>query len=109
MPQLSLIKIWFLLVLGVHKLGFCAVVCVPQLGGHVGNMLVVVHNVGGVNPAVLGRDLTASVPKPGATRRPRLRLVRILLDFRHWINFPVVKRLEVTPAGLMVGEMEITL
>ena len=75
-------------------------------------MCVVMDNVGVVwwqTLAIAGHhraslDMAIAVPV-GA----RLLLVRILLDLRHRVDLPVIKRFKVTPARLHVGrEMQIS-
>ena len=89
------------------------VVCVPQLLGHVRNVVVVVDDVGLVtilhhtvlthrDPAIHTRDLLLLLLL--------LLLVWILLYLGHRVDPPVVERFEVSPAGQGSGEeMQVSL
>ena len=89
-----------------------AVVCVAKFWRHVRDMCVVMDNVGVVwwqTLAIAGHhraslDMAIAVPV-GA----RLLLVRILLDLRHRVDLPVIKRFKVASARLhVVREMQIS-
>ena len=77
-------------------------------------MCVVVDNVGVVRQtsAIAGhtRGSAVAIVAVGDHRASaRLLLVRVLLDLRHRVDLPVIKRFKVTPARLHVGrEMQIS-
>ncbi len=99
--------------LGVDKVGLGgAVVCVPELGRHVGDVGVVVDNVGVVTLDIGAIVVTiVSVITLGRNIGSRGLLVRILLNFRHRIDLSMIKRFEMSATGLLVrgAEMQISL
>ena len=91
-----------------------AIVGVPQLCRHVGDVGVVVDNVGVVPLTILTVVPVVSVVTLGRNignhSSSRGLLVRILLNFCHRIDLSMIKRFEVSATGLVVGaEMQISL
>ena len=100
--------------LGVDKVGLGGpIVCVPKLRRHVGDVGVVVDNVGVVTPDITAVVVTiVSVVTLGRNIGSRRGLlVRILLNFRHRIDLSMIKRFEMSATGLLVrgAEMQISL
>ena len=85
--------------LRMYKLWLGPVVGMPQLWRHMRDMLVVKDDVGCVN-TILRRPVCIS----GIS----LLLVRIFLDLRHRVYFPMIKRFEMPATWLVVREMQIT-
>ena len=74
------------------------VVGVPELLGHVRNVVVVVDNVGLVS-VLLPPVLRPGDPTVHTIHLLLLLLVRVLLYLGHRVDPPVVERFEVSPAG----------